>query len=275
MSDALGTWIDGVPGDVLPADDRGLHYGDGVFETILVRAGRPRFLEAHLTRLSLGCARLTIPFASMPALRAEIAAAAAAAPALAVIKVIVTRGSAQRRGYAPGNETPRRLVSVWPAPARDPALDAGVDLRVAEIRLAENPALAGIKHLNRLENVLAAAESARNGVFESLMQDTSGKLVCGAMSNVFIARAGRVATPLIQRCGVAGVMRGIVLRECAALGIPATEDRLALDDLLAADEAFITNARIGVVPVRRVGEHSFGMRNLASRLAAHIEALDA
>jgi 4-amino-4-deoxychorismate lyase len=92
---------------------------------------------------------------------------------------------------------------------------------------------------------------------------------------VFIARAGNVITPVIQRCGVAGVMRGIVLRECAALGIAATEDRLTLDELLAADEAFITNARIGVVPVRRVGEHSFGMKNLASRLAAHIEAFDA
>jgi 4-amino-4-deoxychorismate lyase len=276
MSDALGCWIDGVPGNVMPADDRGLHYGDGVFETLLVRARRPRFLEAHLARLSQGSARLTIPFASMPALRAEIAAASAAAPPLAVIKVIVTRGSAQRRGYAPqGDEIPRRLVSLWSAPARVPTLDASVDVRVAEIRLAENPALAGIKHLNRLENVLAAAESARNGVFESLMQDTSGNLVCGAMSNVFIARAGRVATPLIQRCGVAGVMRGIVLRECAALGITATEENLTLDDLLAADEAFITNARIGVVPVRRVGEHSFGMRNLASRLGAHIEALDA
>jgi 4-amino-4-deoxychorismate lyase len=276
MSGALGSWIDGVAGDVLPADDRGLHYGDGVFETILVRAGKPRFLEAHLARLTLGCTRLAIPIASMPALRAEIASAAASAPALAVIKVIITRGSAQRRGYAPqGNEAARRLVSLWPSPARDPALDAGVDIRVADMRLAENPVLAGIKHLNRLENVLASAESARHGAFESLMRDHGGNVISGAMSNVFIARAGNVITPVIQRCGVAGVMRGIVLRECAALGIAAMEDRLTLDELLAADEAFITNARIGVVPVRRVGEHSFGMKNLASRLAAHIEALDA
>jgi 4-amino-4-deoxychorismate lyase len=151
----------------------------------------------------------------------------------------------------------------------------GVDLRVATIRLGENPALAGIKHLNRLENVLAAAETSSAGAFESLLLDTSGNLVSGAMSNVFIVQAGRVSTPLIDRCGVAGVMRGIVLRECAALGIATVERRLTTDDLLSADEVFITNARIGVVPVRRVGEHSFDMNKLAKRLAAHIESLDA
>ena len=95
------------------------------------------------------------------------------------------------------------------------------------------------------------------------------------MSNVFLVRASRVTTPRVDRCGVAGVMRGIVLRECGVLGIVATETRLSLEDLFAADEVFITNVRIGVVPVRRVGEHSFGMNTLASRLAAHIEPLDA
>jgi 4-amino-4-deoxychorismate lyase len=275
MSGPLGSWIDGVPGAALPADDRGLQYGDGVFETMLVRGGRARFLEAHLARLSRGCSRLAISTAFVNPLRAEIDAAVAMAPPLAVLKIIVTRGNAQRRGYAPqGDEAPRRLVSLWATPALA-GHDDGVDLRVASIRLGENPALAGIKHLNRLENVLAAAESAGHGAFESLLLDASGNLVSGAMSNVFIVRVGDVVTPSIERCGVAGVMRGIVLRECAALGVTAGEKRLTLDDLFAADEAFITNARIGVVPVRRVGEHSFVMNNLAKRLAAHIETLDA
>lgn len=280
MSQPLGSWIDGVPAASLPADDRGLHYGDGVFETVLIRAGRARFLDAHLSRLTLGCSRLAIAPIPLNALRAEIDAAVAMAlemaSPLAILKIIVTRGSARRRGYAPqGDELPRRIVSLWPAPARDAALDEGVDLRVASIRLGENPALAGIKHLNRLENVLAAAEPGAGEVFDSLLLDASGNLVSGAMSNVFIVRAGRVITPLIQRCGVAGVMRGIVLRECAALGIATAEARLTLDDLFAAAEAFVTNARVGVVPVRRVGEHSFDMNTLARRLAAHIEPLDA
>ena len=276
MSSALGSWIDGEPGAALPADDRGLQYGDGVFETVLVRGKCARFLDAHLARLSRGCTRLGISIASLAVLRAEIDAAVAIAPPLAVLKIIMTRGSALRRGYAPqGDETTRRIISLWHAPPRDAALDDGVDLRVASIRLGENPALAGIKHLNRLENVLAAAESTSHGVFESLLLDASGNLVSGAMSNVFIVREGGVATPLIQRCGVAGVMRGIVLRECAALGLDAAEECLTLDDLYSAAGVFITNARIGVVPARRVGEHLFDMNKLARRLAAHIETLDA
>jgi len=276
MSGLLGSWIDGVPATALPADDRGLQYGDGVFETVLVRGSRTRFLEAHLARLSQGCARLGITTEFLPLLRAEIEVAVAMAPPLAILKIIVTRGGARRRGYAPqGDETARRIVSLWPAPARDAALGEGVDLRLASLRLGENPALAGIKHLNRLENVLAAAESGASAVFESLLLDTSGNLVSGVMSNVFIVRAGAVATPLIDRCGVAGVMRGVVLRECTALGIAIAEQRLTLDDLYSAAEVFITNARIGVVPVRRVGEHSFDMNTTAKRLAGHIERLDA
>jgi 4-amino-4-deoxychorismate lyase len=276
VSNALGCWIDGVRADSLPADDRGLQYGDGVFETVLVRDGKARFLESHLARLSWGCSRLAISAGFLPLLRAEIDSAGAMAPPLAILKIIVTRGGARRRGYAPqGDETPRRIVSLWPTPAREAALDEGVALRVAAITFGENPALAGIKHLNRLENVLAAAETGASNAFESLLLDASGRLVSGAMSNVFIVRDGAVTTPLVDRCGVAGVMRGIVLRECAALGIVVTEERLTLDDLFSAAEVFITNARIGVVPVRRVGEHSFGMNTLTKRLAAHIERLDA
>ena len=100
-------------------------------------------------------------------------------------------------------------------------------------------------------------------------------MICGSMSNVFLVRDGQVLTPRLDRCGVACVMRGIVLRECASLGIAAVDGRVPLDALLAADEVFITNARLGVVPVLRVGEHSFHMTTVARRLGAHIETLDA
>ncbi len=273
MSDALGSWIDGVRGDAVPVDDRGLQYGDGLFETILVRAQRPRFLEAHLARLSQGLDRLGIPFEEFDALRAEISAAAAQAPALAVLKVIVTRGSARRRGYAPAADRPRRIVSLWPAAALA-NLEAGVDLRIAQLRVADHSPLAGLKHLNRLENVLAAAEES-GGAFESLLLDTSGNVVSGVMSNVFIVKAGRIATPPVNRVGVAGVMRGIVLREAPRLGIAADIRPLSLGDLHEADEAFITNARLGVVPVRSVGEHGFGMNPVSLKIRGHIEALDA
>jgi len=276
VSAALGSWIDGVPGETLPADDRGLHYGDGLFESIGVRAGVARFLEAHLARLASGCARLGIRFSSMAELRAEIATALALAPPRAMLKIIVTRGSAVRRGYAPqGTEAARRLLSLWPEAAVADSVAGGVALHRATFTLADNPALAGIKHLSRIENVMAAAEVAAAGVFDALLLDGSGHVISGAMSNVFLVRDGQVLTPRLDRCGVAGVMRGIVLRECASLGIAAVDGRVRLDALLAADEAFITNARLGVVPVLRVGEHSFRMTTVARRLRAHIETLDA
>jgi 4-amino-4-deoxychorismate lyase len=270
----LGTWVDGARTDVLPCDDRGLAYGDGVFETLLVRAGRPRFLDAHLARLSRGCARLRIPFAALRELRADIEAAVALAPRLAVLKIVVTRGSALRRGYAAdGAETPRRIVSLWNAAPFE--IGDGVTLARTSLRVTDQPALAGIKHLNRLENVLASNEARASGAFDALLLGADDRLVSGAMSNVFIVRSGVLSTPLVDRAGVEGVMRGVVLRECAALGLTVTQKNLMLEDLFGASEVFVTNARIGVVPVRRVGEHSFGMNDIARRLAAHIEALDA
>ena len=276
MADILGSWIDGVAGDSLPVSDRGLQYGDGLFETILVRNGRARFLDAHLARLDLGCARLGIPFASSPELRREVERAVALTPAAAILKLIVTRGSAARRGYAPtGALEPRRILTLFAAPAMPVTLRAGVDLRVASLRLALNPLLAGIKHLNRLENVLAASEPGHAAVFESLLLDAADNVIAGTMTNVFAVKSGRVITPPADRCGVAGVMRGIVLREGPRLGIETSCGELTRAALEAADEVFITNVRIGVVPVRRVGEHSFPMNPVALQLADHIEALDA
>jgi len=270
----LGTWVNGTRTDHVPADDRGLAYGDGVFETLLVREGRPRFLDAHLARLSKGCARLRIPFAALRELRADVEAAVALAPPLAVLKIVVTRGSALRRGYAAdGAETPRRIVSLWSAAPLE--LGDGVTLARTSVRAADQPALAGIKHLNRLENVLAAGDARSSGAFDALMLGGDDRLVSGAMSNVFLVRAGVLSTPLIDRAGVAGVMRGVVLRECAALGLTVMQKNLMLEDLFGASEVFVTNARVGVVPVLSVGEHAFDMNDIGRRLAAHIEALDA
>jgi 4-amino-4-deoxychorismate lyase len=275
MSEALGTWVDGAAATTVPADDRGLQYGDGLSETILLRGATPRFFEAHLARLARGCSRLGIDFTAWEPLRAEVARIASQAPALAILKIIVTRGSGPRRGYAPhGTFEPRRVLMLFTAPTM-PAVEEGVRLRVASLRLAENSALAGLKHLNRLENVLAASEPGHADHFESLLLDGRDQVVCGTMSNVFAARGGRLITPRLDRCGVEGVLRSIVLREAPRLGVPAEQGSLTLDELLAADEVFITNARIGVVRARSVGQHHFPMNDIVPRLAAHIEALDA
>ena len=269
----LGSWVDGTPGDMVPIDDRGLQYGDGLFETMLIRHGRVRFLEAHLARLAQGCLRLGIPLAVDAALRAEIHAAAAVAD-FALLKLLVTRGSGPR-GYGPRDGmVPRRVMTVF-ATAPTTALREGVRLRVAQLTVATNPALAGLKHLNRLENVLAAREPQHADCFDALLLDAAGLIVGGTLCNVFLVSGGTLATPPVDRAGVAGVLRGIVLRECATLGLRADVRPVAAAELAAAEEIFVTNARIGVVPVRSVGEHVLPMNTIALRLAAHIETLDA
>jgi len=273
----LASWVDGEPAASLPIDDRGLHYGDGLFETILVRGGVPRFLDAHLERLRHGLEALAIDFAAADALRAEIARAAALAPPLAVLKIIVTRGSAVRRGYRPSRqESARRIVTLWPtAPLERDLTLRGVELSVSPLPLPGFSPFAGLKHLNRLENVLASLQAGEADAFESLMLAASGQVISGISSNVFVVKAGGILTPPVDRVGVAGVMRRIVLREAPRLGIVAQEQGLTLEDVRTADGMFITNARIGVVPVRRVGEHVFGMTEIATRLRNTIEPLDA
>lgn len=271
--DAVHSWIDGVAADRLALDDRGLQYGDGLFETVRIRAGKPRFLEAHLARLATGCERLRLPFTAFEALRGDIGQAMAHATSPGLLKIIVTRGSARRRGYAiQGDEVPRRIVSWYPGPAFSAA---SLDLGFASFRIGDQPALAGLKHLNRLENVLAASESRAAGAFDMILRGMDGRLVCGAMCNLFMVHGDKVSTPAVDRAGVAGVMRGVVLRECPTLGIETQVRDLTLDDLHQASEVLVTNARIGVVPVRRVGEHSFTMDTVGRRIAAHVETLDA
>jgi 4-amino-4-deoxychorismate lyase len=276
MTGALRTWVDGIAANTLPADDRGLHYGDGLFETLLIRAGQPRFLELHLARLLRGCRQLGIASQFLPELRAEISAAAAVAPPLALLKILVSRGSAVRRGYAPdGAEQPRRLMWLWAASAVPAEWQQGVELVMSGHGLADDAALAGIKHLNRLPSVIASAQARAAGAFDALLPGSDGRLVSGAMSNLFLVTGGALRTPDVNLAGVAGVMRAVVMREAQKLGLRASECRITHQDLLAADEAFITNARIGVVPVRRLGEHHFTMFATSQRLAAHVEALDA
>lgn len=243
--------IDGAAASSVSALDRGLHYGDGLFETIACLGGRARFLNLHLERLAKGCERLHLHFSGLAALREEIERLASPSePSL--IKVIVTRGVATARGYAPtGDESATRVVLRYSWPQEDPsAWRLGISARTAAMRLGENPGLAGLKHLSRLEQVLARAEAGEQSASEALMFSTSGFLVSGTMSNVFIVCAGILRTPRIERCGVAGVMRRVVLQEALRAGIAREECDLNADDLSRAEEIFITNARIGVWPLR-------------------------
>ena len=233
--------------------DRGLHYGDGLFETIACLNGRPRFLPLHLNRLAAGAVRLGLPPADRGELAREVQELAAGATR-AVVKLLLTRGAAPSRGYAPtASEPPTRLTLRYPWAVEDPAAAGeGVRVRLATLRLGENPALAGLKHCNRLEQVLARAEWTDPAIAEALLFSGSGALVSGTMSNVFIVHDSRLLTPRLDRCGVAGIMREVVLAVARAAGIAAEERRLEAADLLRAEEIFLTNALTGIRPVREL-----------------------
>lgn len=234
----------------LAINDRGLHYGDGLFETMLLVDGRVRFLDDHIERLRGGCERLTIPPPDDATLRAEIDRVTARLRS-AVVKLIVTRG-VSGRGYRPDPEaSPTRIVAVYGAPETTRA-EITVDWR--ETRLGRNARLAGLKHLNRLEQVLAQAEHTSDACDEGLMLDTEGELVCGTASNVFIVRDGALITPDLRFCGVRGVMRGRVLRAAREFNMAVSEAPLWPHDLEGADEVFVTNAVRGIRSVVALDE---------------------
>lgn len=273
----MNSWIDGRAAAKLDPRDRGLNYGDGVFETMRVRRRVIRFLDYHMERLNEGCRRLAISAPNPVLLRNELVRIAARRPE-AVLKLIVTRGIGTR-GYRPsGRERCTRVISVHPLSRQAArATESPVRVRMCAMRLGVNETLGGLKTLNRLESVLARAEWSDARIWEGLMRDADDNIVCGTMSNIFIKRGSSLLTPKLDRCGVAGVMRRWVLEQAGALHLHAGEVRLSWDDLRKADEAFMTNAVVGIVPLAVI-QHGrrqvrFSERATASRLRSALEML--
>lgn len=262
--------INGQPAAHISAQDRGLHYGDGVFETLAVRDGKPLLWQQHMQRLHAGCARLGIP-APAAALLAVEAGQVCAGAAHAVLKIIVTRGEGVRgyRAVPPLQTT--RLVALYPWPDWPEAnAQHGVRVRVCDTRLARNPALAGIKHLNRLEQVLARNEWQDTSIAEGLMLDTADHVIEGTMSNLFVVKGGQLLTPEIDSCGVAGIMRGAIVELAARHGITCEITALSLQQLREADEIFLCNSLMAVWPVRELDGVHYLPGSLTQRVAAYV-----
>ena len=266
MTGILATCVNGKPGDVIPASDRGLHYGDGVFETIAIRQGRPEHWLRHMNRLHAGCTRLGIqPF--------ENTLLAAEADSIindidqGVLKLIVTRGSGGRGFRIAETAGCTRVMQLHPWPEYPASCqEEGVRIRLCETRLGLNPALAGIKHLNRLEQVLARQEWNDTGIREGVLMDTDGNLVEGTMSNLFIVRDGVLVTPDLSRCGVAGIMRSIVLGLAEAQELKTDITHISLKMLDGADEVFLTNSLIGIWPVIAMAETNYSKGDITMHL---------
>ena len=258
--------VNGRPQQVLPVCDRGLLYGDGVFETLAVKSGRPLELAWHLERLAHGCRRLAIPLPPEELLQHEIDQLCAG-QTRAILKIIITRGTGTRGYLAPRTPEITRVLCLSPwseVPAR--FYREGVSVRCCQQRLCDNPALAGIKHLNRLEQVLARNEWHYLEVAEGLMCDYAGNVVEATASNIFIVNAGILQTPDLAKAGVEGVMRRRILQLAKDQGIESQILPIPLQTLEDADEIFLCNSLIGIWPVRELENMHFAVGPITRRL---------
>ncbi len=253
--------VNGRNDATLAVDDRAVQYGDGVFETIAIRGGRPRFWDLHRDRLLLGCERLGIAapdFASLPGMLQDAIGASGVDGAFATAKVIVSAGRGERGYRRPAGHAPTTIIGVFASRPR-PAAEYrdGIEVRICQTRLGVQPQLAGIKSLNRLEQVLARNEIDEGLVREGLVLDTEGRLICGTMSNVFLIIDNTYVTPAITRCGVSGIMRRKVIEFLDAHGADYDVRDVSPGDVSAADGIFLSNSQFGVLPVRQCGDRSW------------------
>jgi 4-amino-4-deoxychorismate lyase len=221
--------------------DRGLAYGDGVFETILIYQGQAVWWDAHWQRLLRGAQRLRLPVPNHDKIY-RACEAFYAKQQRAVLKIMYTRGTAGRGYKIPTQASPSILLSLHAAPEK---ITHSIRATWCETQLSIQPALAGIKHLNRLENVLARSEWSSPDIDEGLMCDSDGRVVCATAANIFIRRDKQWLTPVIDRCGIQGVAREWVLQHLNG----AKEAVISREDVMQAEAVFLCNAVRGIMPV--------------------------
>jgi len=264
--------INGEAGERIAVDDRGLAYGDGLFETVAVRGGAPRFLDAHLDRLLNGADRLGITAPARTVFESE-ALELSQHCAWGTLKILLTRGPGPR-GYAPPAEAPpTRILGLFPGarPAgREQAV--GVAVRHCSTPIGRYPAIAGLKTLGRLEQVLARAEWQDAAIAEGLMSTTDGTVVCGTMTNLFLVQDGGLIVPDLAVCGVRGIMRSVVMQSARRLDCRWQEQAVTRAVLDTAAEVFLTNSQIGIWPVNRIDDRSYAIGPVTRALQAALAA---
>lgn len=258
--------LNGQPADRIPLTDRGLQYGDGLFETLAVIDGMPQFWERHMNRLARGEAVLGFTAVDKQLLRRE-ADTLCHSRARGVLKIMLTRGSGGR-GYRPPEPCePRRILSLhdWPD-YPEQWFRTGIALRVCSMHMSRNRRLAGIKHLNRLEQVLARREWDDPAIAEGLMLDERGSVISGSQSNLFLLDKGVLVTPDLTHSGIAGIMREVVIACAERIGLPLRVERIDLERVKEADAVFVTNSLLGLCPVASMEMHTYDIERIPRAL---------
>lgn len=235
--------------------DRGLSYGDGVFRTLRTRAGEPVWWTDHYVTLARDCASLGLVCPAQNMLLDEVKTVAQGADR--VIKITLTRGKGARGYRPPDAPSPTRIVAASLLPDHAQQTAHGVSVRWCSLRLARQAELAGIKHLNRLQNVLARKEWNDPSIAEGLLCDDTGAVIGGTMTNLFVMRGGELLTPDLSLSGIDGVTRSRVLRAAKMHAVESRICRLETTDILAADEVFLGNSIAGLWRVVRLEDRQW------------------
>lgn len=267
-------WINGREQDHLSASDRAVQFGDGCFTTAAVSNGRIQQLAAHLQRLQEGCRRLLIDQVDWPQLEQEMRQIAEP-QRQAVLKVIISRGRGGRGYSGAGCGEATRILTLAPYPQHYHALRAsGVKLTLSPITLARNKQLAGIKHLNRLEQVLIRAHLDQSDADEALVLDTEGRVVECCAANLFWRKGDQVFTPSVEEAGVDGTMRRYLMAQMTRSAQTCHVVSVGKEAILTADEIVICNALMPVLPVRQLDEIHYTARSLFDLLYASCNKME-
>ena len=243
-------WVNGLRKSSISLNDRGLLYGDGLFETMRYQPGKIQLQHYHLQRMEAGCQILQME-CPLAMIRIQLDQVVQHLNSenfeSCLVKVILTRG-AGNRGYAPPSQVKPSVIFI----VTDISAPAGATakLHLCKTRLAINPVLGGLKHLNRLEQVLAANELSVSGCEEGLMLDAADNVISGTRSNIFIVDNSTLLTPALDGCGISGTMRRFILEQVAFdMGLNSKVEQLSIEQVLSADEFFYCNSVVGVRPI--------------------------
>lgn len=260
------TLFNGLAVDQISSHDRGLYYGDGLFETLAVIDGKIPLWQKHLARLAHGCRRLKLSCPDQKILFTE-ARLLAETQTRAILKIIITRGQGGR-GYAlPDTQQATRILQLHDWPDLPEAYwRQGVRVIYCRQQLAQQPVLAGIKHLNRLEQVLARSEWQDDTIQEGLLCDSHGDIIEAVSHNIFMLKDEHFITPDLQHCGVAGVMRDYVLNWLRKHDYSINMRRLDKTMLQDADAVFLCNSVHGIWPICDLDGKSYPQNRLVCEL---------
>ncbi|MGA2655632.1 MAG: aminodeoxychorismate lyase [Gammaproteobacteria bacterium] len=244
--------INGQMINSLAITDRAIHYGDGLFETIALKHGVMPFWSDHYQRLILACERLKFPIPNEALLLQEIDTVKHNQDK-AIIKIILTRGQGERGYRIPKEQHIKRIVQAYAFPDYPKHYyEQGVQVIFCKTPVSENKTLAGIKHLNRLDNVLASSEWTDPNIAEGLMCNAKDDIIQGTKSNLFYAQGGELFTPDLSHCGILGIMRAQILTWAELHDIRVNIIPIAREKLLQADEVFLCNSIFGIWPVTNI-----------------------